>query len=234
MTGTRDTRRGPRWVAWVVLVVAGALLIGSVAWTALSWNRWTSDDGWVYGPAYSRTRDRADNLPGRGMGGGTGGTMMGGQVWLAGDGNAVDTIDQARARADEAGSSQRLTAGEVMQFSENFYVEMVDSADQSVTEVLVDPADGTVTTEYGPAMMWNTGSRDATVSADEAKSIADEWLRAYRPGETTASDVLSLPGYYTIDTTNSDTVVSMLSVNAQTGAVWYHSWHGDFIAEEDD
>jgi hypothetical protein len=25
----------------------------------------------------------------------------------------------------------------------------------------------------------------------------------------------------------------MLSVNATTGAVWYHTWHGTFIAKED-
>jgi len=27
--------------------------------------------------------------------------------------------------------------------------------------------------------------------------------------------------------------VGMLSVNATTGAVWYHTWHGTFIAKED-
>jgi hypothetical protein len=25
----------------------------------------------------------------------------------------------------------------------------------------------------------------------------------------------------------------MLSVNASTGAVWYHAWHGIFLAERD-
>jgi hypothetical protein len=34
-------------------------------------------------------------------------------------------------------------------------------------------------------------------------------------------------------TTAQGTVNGMLSVNASTGQVWYHSWHGRFIARED-
>ena len=41
------------------------------------------------------------------------------------------------------------------------------------------------------------------------------------------------PGYYTVDVTTSGVVDGMLSVNATTGQVWYHTWHGRFIALQD-
>ena len=41
------------------------------------------------------------------------------------------------------------------------------------------------------------------------------------------------PGYFTLDTTVGGKKGGMLSVNAATGAVWYHGWHGGFLAERD-
>jgi hypothetical protein len=37
-------------------------------------------------------------------------------------------------------------------------------------------------------------------------------------------------GYYTIHVLRDGQVYGMLSVNGTTGQVWYHTWHGDFIA----
>jgi len=39
------------------------------------------------------------------------------------------------------------------------------------------------------------------------------------------------PGYYSFETTVNGKTRGMLSLNASTGAVWYHSWHGAFLAE---
>src|SRR5674476_1242642 len=36
-----------------------------------------------------------------------------------------------------------------------------------------------------------------------------------------------------MDTVSGGNTVGMLSVNATTGAVWYHTWHGTYIAKED-
>jgi len=236
MSRLRGTRAVPRGLAWLVLVVASVLLVGSVAMTLVS----TSGSrvapaapttGTGHGPGYAGTSNPSGNLPGGGMGGG----MMGAQqVWLAGEGVPVQTIAQARARAAQAAAARGLSTGEVMKFTRNFYVELKDSAGNPTTEVLVDPNGGSVSTEYGPAMMWNTGSRDATVSADQARRIADGWLRTNQPGQSTVADVKAFPGYYTIDTETNGNTVGMMSVNALTGAVWYHTWHGTFIAEEDD
>jgi hypothetical protein len=167
------------------------------------------------------------------MGGGRVG-MMSGRVWLAGDGRVVTSIAAARSRAAQASSSSSLHPGEIIQFRDNFYVELKDASGAPVTEVLVDPVSGAVTTEPGPAMMWNTGSRVASVSAERAKALAAQWLEANRSGEMVGL-IDAYPGYYTADTVDatSGATVGMLSVNAMTGAVWYHTWHGGFIAKED-
>jgi hypothetical protein len=137
--------------------------------------------------------------------------------------------------ADQLGG---LRAGEVMQFSRNFYVELETSDGRGATEVLVWPGDGAVSVEYGPAMMWNTrygmhawvGARERPrVSADEATTIAQRWLDGQRGG-LTVGEPEEFPGYYTVHTMDSEKIAGMLSVNASTGAVWYHGWHGKYVA----
>jgi hypothetical protein len=166
------------------------------------------------------------------MGSSAGNPMMGGRVWLAGNGTPVTTIAAARARVGEAAGPGGLHAGEVMQFSLNFYVELKDAAGASAGEVLVDPASGAVVTEYGPAMMWTSASNSSALPADRATTIANQWLQANAPAETIGSTDL-FPGHFTMDTVSAGNTVGMLSVNATTGAVWYHTWHGTFIAKED-
>jgi hypothetical protein len=180
---------------------------------------------------------------GAGIMGGTG--MMGapgmtGTVWSAGDGRRVAFIADARQRAATAGARLGLHPGEVIWFDNGFYVELKDAAGDSATEVIVDPADGTVRTEPGPAMMWNTrygmhaaGAAPTTVSAGQAQRLATAWLGRNLPGRL-AQPPDAYPGYYTLETTASDgTVNGMLSVNATSGQVWYHTWHGRFIARQD-
>jgi hypothetical protein len=166
------------------------------------------------------------------MGNGAGTGMMGGRVWLAANGTPVTTIAAARARAADAAGPSGLHPGEVMQFSVNFYVELKDASGASTAEVLVDPADGAVVTEYGPAMMWTSGTSASTNPADHATTIATQWLQAHAPGESVGSTDL-FPGHFTMDTVSGGNTVGMLSVNATTGAVWYHTWHGTFVAKED-
>jgi hypothetical protein len=114
----------------------------------------------------------------------------------------------------------------------NFYVELKDPAGASITEVLVDPASGAVVTEFGPAMMWTGASGAPVIPAEQATTIANQWLQANVPGQTVGSTD-AYPGHYTMDTVSGGNTVDMLSVNATTGAVWYHTWHGTFIAKED-
>lgn len=243
MTTTVRTRQPGRHqgrAPIIALVVASVLLVASLVMAlvgVLGPAPWQSTTAAV-GPSRAGTgpwgSGQGGMMGGQSAGqqwGGPGG-MMAGQVWPAGNGQQVTTIAQARARAAQAGAAKGLHPGEVMQFTENFYVELKDSAGASATEVLVDPASGAVQTEPGPAMMWNTGSHSAAITLDQARTAATAWLSANRPGETITT-IDAYPGYYTVDTQVNGTIAGMLSVNATTGAVWYHTWHGTFVAMED-
>jgi hypothetical protein len=173
-----------------------------------------------------------------------GGSMMGstgsmGMTWLPGNGVAVSGISAARTRATTAAAPAGLRPGEVVWFDNGFYVELKDSAGMPATEVIVDPRTGAVSTEPGPAMMWNTrfgmharGGDAAAVDATKARTIATSWLAANQAG-TTIGSIDAYPGYFTLDLQRNGTVSGMMSVNSSTGAVWYHTWHGAFIAKED-
>jgi hypothetical protein len=188
-----------------------------------------------------------DMMSGQGQGpsaGMMGGSTMGsrGMVWLPGDGMAVRSITAARARAAAAAKTPGLHPGEVMWFDNGFYVELKDSSGRPATEVIVDPRTGTVSTEPGPAMMWNTrfgmmraggtGGTGGPVDSTKARAIATSWLAANRPGSTVRS-IDAYPGYFTIDLQRGGAVSGMMSVNSSTGATWYHTWHGAFISMED-
>ncbi len=202
-----------RWLPLTALAGALGLLIASIAWTSGAGGG-QSPNGIMMGP----------------------GGVMGPSMGMAGDG-PVNDIDRARGAADRLADRWGLTVGEVMQFDNGFYVELADPSGDLATEVLVDPRTGTVRLEFGPAMMWNTAygthsgraAEETTVGSEEARGIADEWLADNRPGEDAAEpDVF--PGYYTMHTLDHGQITGMLSVSATDGAVWYHSWHGGFIA----
>ena len=94
----------------------------------------------------------------------------------------------------------------------------------------------------GPnGMMGATGSTSGTCittvapntpvkySTADAQKIAQTWLDANQPGSTTEQPD-QFYGYYTVHILDANhKVTGMLSVNAYTGAVWYHTWHGAFI-----
>ncbi len=253
-----------------VLVVALAGLAASVTYAV---ERGT-DGGWWAGGMHRGTY-----------------SMMGSNgksgSWFLDGSRPVEDIASARAQAKRFAARLGLETGEVMQFSNGFYVRLDDAAGRPATEVLVDPATGSVSLEYGPAMMWNTrfgmmsGRSGATgsgmmggsgamgggmmgggmmgsgtmggagmmgrqgggpswapsdvtgpVSTLHARQLANRWLSQERRGAT-ASPPDAFPGYYTMDTSRNGKVEGMLSVNRQTGAVWYHWWHGRFVAMEE-
>ena len=236
------------WLS-VALVVAVGALAGSVAFAAgrSGVARVDGSAGMMAGSG--RVAAGGGPFGGAGMTGGSPmmggsgkGSMTMGAVWLAGDGNPVASILAARGRAAKAAAFAGLHPGEVIWFDNGFYVELKDSAGAAATEVLVDTVSGAVSTEPGPAMMWNTrygahrsttgGAETPAVSAAQARRTAARWLSANLPGRT-AEPPDAYPGYCTLETTTGGVVDGMLSVNATTGQVWYHTWHGRFIARED-
>jgi len=158
------------------------------------------------------------------------------------------TIDQAADAVQDylnAYYGKQLTLTEVMDFAWNYYAE-VEEKDTGIhaMELLIDKYTGRVSPEMGPNMMWNTkyspmggmmgnyggGSPTANmpVSADQAKTLAQQYLDTNLPGLSVAeADIFY--GYCTLHTLQNGQVEGMLSVNAYTGAVWYHTWHGPFL-----
>ena len=141
---------------------------------------------------------------------------------------------------------------DIMTFSENVYAQVVDSkTGAGYGEILFDRYNGTVQPEPGPNMMWNTqygmgwsGSRmmgndnsgmmgkTSTVRYAEpaAQKLAAQFLSSYLPN-TKLHEGQKFPGYYTYDYGRKE-IEGMLSVNAFSGEIWVHSWHGSFITEK--
>jgi hypothetical protein len=176
--------------------------------------------------------------------------MMGGWVATSSRGQSLNSLDdaqQAFQRYIDATGISTLALDEVMQFQANYYAIVKDtSTGEGAFELLANPQTGAVIREMGPSMMWNTRyghmagfgmmggfvrqpSVSASVSPDQAQQIARQWLDQNQPGSATET-ANTFPGYYTLHITRDGSITGMLSVNAYTGQVWYHTWHGAFVA----
>jgi hypothetical protein len=213
--------------------------------------------GWGPGSGYSQ--GYTDTVPygygpmgrmGMMMGGGWEGCPMTGG-WNAVDPDAAPlTLQQATENAEKfltAFGNDDLKLAEVMEFTGNFYAEVHEkSTGIGAFELLVDRYTGEVSPEPGPNMMWNLkyghmggygmmrwrgGAPEATmpVTPEQALEQAQKYLDRFNAG-LTAGEVESFYGYYTLHTERDGQLTGMLSVNGYTGAVWYHNWHGDFVA----
>ena len=142
-----------------------------------------------------------------------------------------------------------LAADEVIEFSNNYYASIRETRTGiGAFEILIDRSSGTIVREPGPGMMWNAkystmragmmgssgfgGSGPMTVTAQQARDIAQRWLDANRSG-TSANPPDPFYGYYTVDFEKNGKLIGMLSVNGHSGQVWYHTWHGTFVQMKD-
>jgi len=176
--------------------------------------------------------------------------MMGepGSMWGSGANTAsgqpltLDRAQQAVQIALDKLGNRDLVVDEVMEFQQNFYAIIKEkSTGTGALEVLVDKQTGAVLPEYGPNMMWNTkygmmrgqyDSRSMNVTGDQATQSAAQWLAQNEAGAITETPD-TFYGYYTLHILKGGKVTGMLSVNGETGQVWYHNWHGDFIGMKD-
>jgi hypothetical protein len=157
----------------------------------------------------------------------------------------VEATRLARDYAQRYGRGARLA--DLTSFSSDYYVQVVDDRGNGIAELLVDRFTGAVRPEHGPNMMWNTAS-DGTGAAGmmapggmmgspnrgsnpapgydlaAARRVADGFLGAYQPGSRIVKGQ-SFPGYFSFSFGRSATD-GMLSVNAFSGEVWVHTWHG--------
>ena len=71
------------------------------------------------------------------------------------------------------------------------------------------------------------------ITPEDATQIANDYISRNSLGTDTETPD-QFYGYYTQHTLQNGEVNGMLSVNGYTGAVWYHNWHGPFIAMEEE
>jgi len=178
------------------------------------------------------------------------GGMMGGYGYAP---NATPvTLDQAVTRAQQyvaAYNNSDLQLDEVEEYAWNFYVVVKEkNTGTGAFQLIVDKSSGAVYPEMGPNMMWNTkyspmvfmmggwfaqAPSKMTVSAEQARANAEQYLKSYLPNATLDKSVDAFYGYYNLDVLQNDKTFGMLSVNGYTGEVWYHTWHGAFVQSKE-
>ncbi len=180
-----------------------------------------------------------------GMGGGFGAAGCGPFSPAGGQGQSPLGLEQAREAVESYLSARGfadLEVHEVMEFERNFYAIVEEkSTGMGAFELLIDRFTGLVRPEPGPNMMWNArygmmmgwrfrSGTPARITAEDAVRIAQNWLDRNLPGvEARSDDVDAFYGYYTLHVWKDGQIFGMLSVHGQTGQVWYHTWHGDFV-----
>jgi hypothetical protein len=186
------------------------------------------------------------NMPGQGMMGqgmmGQNHAMMGNMGMMAvhpADATPIpraEAIDQLEAYAQQFGPDVQVS--DVMAFTNNYYAQLVTPTGEGVGEVLLGRYNGLVMPEPGPNMMWNTNSAMRSAFANRvqvdqaaAEALAETFLETYLP-DATVTRAQQFPGYYTFDY-GRGTTEGMLSVNAYSGEVWVHTWHGTLLSEHD-
>jgi hypothetical protein len=169
--------------------------------------------------------------------------MMGGgyRTRPAGDLLGMDQAASAILAYLSSRADANLALDEIIQFANGFYA-LVKEKDtgKGAFELLVDPYSGEVYGEPGPNMMWNAKygpmgswsgfSSAARISPADAEAAIRRYLESRGDSEAYVLDLDEFYGYYTIDIVQDGKVIGMASVDARSGALMYHGWHGDFIA----
>lgn len=137
--------------------------------------------------------------------------------------------------------NEKLEIADIFTYSNSeYYFSIVESdTGRGAVELLVNPITGNVIPEYGPNMMWNEkyGMMGSLFSADgkdkldiaDAKKRADKYLAKIDGKLTVEDEAHEFYGYFTFHILNDNVTAGMLSVNSNSGQVWYHDWHGKLI-----
>ena len=244
----------------VALVLAcGTLVLVAGLWAGTYWlrERVQADYGgrgmmWD-GPSWSDDMPCTEGYGGPGMMGGTWDAMPCGEGYAAPGSEGVLSLEEAQAAVERYVANlgyYGLHVTEVMEFERNFYAIVAEEdTGTGAMELLIDKSSGAVGPEPGPNMMWNAkygmhgGGRMGmmggpvtgrmTLSPQEAEQAAQRWLNANLPGRT-ADEADAFYGYYTLHFSRDGQIEGMLSVQGSNGEVWYHSWHGGFVAMSGD
>jgi len=152
------------------------------------------------------------------------------------------SLEEAVTAAQQyaAALGENLRVARVLAFSGNFYAVVVEEdTGRGALELLIDPYTGRVRLEPGPTRMWNAKYGHMrlrvdeipanTLSMEKAAEAAQAYLDENLAEALVETDGMAFYGYYSFDYTVDGEVAGMLSVNATSGNVWPHTWHGTFI-----
>ena len=135
--------------------------------------------------------------------------------------------------------------------SDYYFSVVEEDTGRGAMELLVNPVTGYVYPEHGPNMMWNTeygmhGSNgygmmgmmggffneydeDEAMKVEDALEKANEYLNEFDVDLVAEEGGHAFYGYYTFHVNKGEELKGMMSVNAFTGDVWYHNWHGNLV-----
>lgn len=245
------------------LIVAAALVIGAggaylaakalpaIGYTPLNQDEEQlpaipdEDNEWSLTPR-GRGGDPYGNQPGNSNRRGMGPGMNRGSFFNepSAEGKRISMDDALKAAQEYAAErGENLRVAEIMEFSENFYAVVLETdTGKGAFELLIHPVSGEVIPEFGPNLMWNLKYGHMSVdepssinalSLEQAAATAQKALDTRFSGAEVSTDGIDFYGYYTFDYEIDGTVAGMVSVNGESGRVWFHNWHGDFIGEKE-
>jgi hypothetical protein len=85
---------------------------------------------------------------------------------------------------------------------------------------------------YGAPGLSPTAPLAHPLNLDRARQTLQAWLNQAFPGAQ-SEEGMPFYGYFTFDFERNGTVLGMASVNAFTGQIWHHTWHGTFVQEKE-
>ena len=171
--------------------------------------------------------------------------LSGGKPYRA-DGKLLQ-MDDAIAIAQQYLSNHRTSSialDEIEEWEYNYYVVVkeISPSNYKAFQLVIDKWSGSVQYEPGPNMMWNTKycysnmmgcgfQNPQRITAAQATQLANTFLTQHFPGQVVIGAGDLFYGFYTFDVKKAKKAMKMgmLSVNWNTGQVWYHTWHGRFI-----
>lgn len=147
---------------------------------------------------------------------------------------------------------EELMIGDLFIFADSEYYVSVEEKNTGIGafELLINPYTGEIRPEQGPNMMWNEKygmagsgmggmmggqgwnnetSGPSKVTREQAVKLANEYLSKKDSTLSAVDEGHQFYGYYTLHVNKDGKSSGMLSVNAFTGDVWYHDWHGELL-----
>lgn len=150
----------------------------------------------------------------------------------------VETAKERAASALKDWGFTELTVDSVLAYGSDYYALVKEKASgKAALELYVDAEYGVVraasvqgwNTTYGRSLAWPLAS-GKTISADEARKAAEQWLARIRDTTKYELKVVELPGYYSVQLLDGGTLSGLVAVNAYTGQVWYRGGRGGRLA----